>query len=159
MSTEREVALGRQASQEVEQATGPVQAPQLTPPAAALGPRRAQRSPRRDVSYRFAVADMPEPNAFALPGGYIYVSRGLLAIANSEAELANVIGHEIGHVAARHAAQREVRATGIGVLATLGTIAAAVAGSGEAVQAVGQLGQLAGAGLLASYGRDQEREA
>jgi predicted Zn-dependent protease len=111
------------------------------------------------VVYRFAVVDMMEPNAFALPGGYIYVSRGLLAIANSEAELANVIGHEIGHVAARHSAQRETRALGVGVLAALGTAAAGAIGGEGAAQGAAQIGQVAGAGLIASYGRDQERQA
>jgi predicted Zn-dependent protease len=102
---------------------------------------------------------MEEPNAFALPGGWIYLSRGLLAIANSEAELANVIGHEIGHVAARHAAQRETRAAGVGLLAVLGGLAAGAAGGEAAGRSVAQLGQLAGAGVIAFYGRDQERQA
>ena len=159
MSTERENALGRQAAQEVEQSIGLVRDPELTAYIDALGQRLAQHSPRRDVTYRFHVADMPEPNAFALPGGYIYVSRGLLVIANSEAELANVIGHEIGHVAARHASQRETRSVGVGLLSALGTIVAGVAAGGQAAQAVSQLGQIAGAGLIASYGRDQERQA
>jgi predicted Zn-dependent protease len=159
MSVERENALGRQAAQEVEQSIGLVQNPKLTTYVDALGQRLAAHSPRRDVSYRFYVADMPEPNAFALPGGYIYVSRGLLVIANSEAELANVIGHEIGHVAARHASQRETRSVGVGLLSALGTIVAGVAAGGPAAQAVSQLGQIAGAGLIASYGRDQERQA
>jgi len=159
MSVERENALGRQAAQEVEQSIGLVRAPELTTYVDALGQRLAQHSPRRDVTYRFHVADMPEPNAFALPGGYIYVSRGLLVIANSEAELSNVIGHEIGHVAARHASQRETRSVGVGVLSALGTLVAGVAAGGQAAQAVSQLGQIAGAGLIASYGRDQERQA
>jgi predicted Zn-dependent protease len=159
MSSEREAALGRQAAQQVEQSIGLVRDPRLTAYVDALGQRLAQHSPRRDVPYRFYVADMPEPNAFALPGGYIYVSRGLLAIANSEAELANVIGHEIGHVAARHASQRETRSVGVGVLSALGAIVAGVAAGGQAAQAVAQLGQMAGAGLIASYGRDQERQA
>jgi predicted Zn-dependent protease len=159
MSVERENTLGRQAAQEVEQSIGLVRDPEVTAYIEALGQRLAQRSPRRDVSYRFHVADMPEPNAFALPGGYIYVSRGLLAIANSEAELANVIGHEIGHVAARHASQRETRSVGVGLLSALGSIVAGVAAGGQAAQAVSQLGQIAGAGLIASYGRDQERQA
>jgi predicted Zn-dependent protease len=159
MSVERENALGKQAAQEVEQSIGLVRTPALTAYIDALGQRLAQHSPRPEISYRFFVADMPEPNAFALPGGYIYVSRGLLAIANSEAELANVIGHEIGHVAARHASQRETRSVGVGLLSALGTIAAGVAAGGQAAQAVSQLGQIAGAGLIASYGRDQERQA
>jgi len=159
MSAERENALGRQAAKEVEQSIGLVRDPALAAYIDALGQRLAQHSPRRDVSYRFHVADMPEPNAFALPGGYIYVSRGLLVIANSEAELANVIGHEIGHVAARHASQRETRSVGVGLLSALGTLVAGVAAGGQAAQAVSQLGQMAGAGLIASYGRDQERQA
>jgi predicted Zn-dependent protease len=159
MSAERESALGRQAAQEVEQSIGLVRDPALEAYVDALGQRLAQRSPRRDVPYRFAIADMPEPNAFALPGGYVYVSRGLLAIVGSEAELAGVMGHEIGHVAARHASQRETRAVGVGVLTALGTLVAGAAGGAPAAQAVSQLGQVAGAGLIASYGRDQEREA
>jgi predicted Zn-dependent protease len=159
MSAERENALGRQAAQQVESSIGLVRDPELTAYVDALGQRLALHSPRRDVTYRFHVADMPEPNAFALPGGYIYVSRGLLAIANSEAELAGVIGHEIGHVAARHASQRETRSVGVGVLSTLGAVVAGVAAGGQAAQAVAQLGQAAGAGLIASYGRDQERQA
>jgi len=159
MSAERENALGRQAAKEVEQSIGLVRDPALTAYIDALGQRLALHSPRRDVSHHFYVADMPEPNAFALPGGYIYVSRGLLAISNSEAELANVIGHEIGHVAGRHASQRETRSVGVGLLSALGTIVAGVAAGGQAAQAVSQLGQIAGAGLIASYGRDQERQA
>jgi predicted Zn-dependent protease len=159
MSAEQENAAGRQASAEVERDIGLVRDPGLTQYVEALGQRLAARSPRKDVQFHFHVADMPEPNAFALPGGYVYVSRGLLGLANSEAELANVIGHEIGHVAARHAAQRQTRATGVGLAATLGAILAGIAGGGEAAQAVAQLGQAAGAGLIASYSRDQERQA
>jgi predicted Zn-dependent protease len=159
MSADREKAVSEQASQQVAAQMGLVRDETLTAYVQSIGKRLAALSPRQDVAYEFHVVDLPEANAFALPGGHIYVSRGLLALANSEDELANVIGHEIGHVAARHAAQRETRATGVGVLTTLGTIAAAVAGSGEAAQAIGQLGQLAGAGVMASYGREQEREA
>jgi predicted Zn-dependent protease len=158
MSPEREASLGRQGAAEVERTIGIVDAKPLADYVSALGARLAAHSPR-PLEHHFLVADMPEANAFALPGGWIYVSRGLLAIANSEAELANVIGHEIGHVAARHAAQRETRALGVGVLTALGALAAGVAGGAQAAQAVGSLGQVAGAGLIASYGRDQERQA
>ncbi len=159
MSPAQEEALGARTAQQVEEQMGLVDDPELVAYVDAIGQRMARRSPRQDVTYKFNVADMPEPNAFALPGGWIYVSRGLLVIANSEAELANVIGHEIGHVAARHADQRQTRATGVGILTALGAVVAGALGGGEAAQTVGQLGQVAGAGYIASYGRDQERQS
>jgi predicted Zn-dependent protease len=128
MSPEREAAIGRQAAKEVEQQIGLVRDPALVQYVEKLGRRIAEKSPRQDVTYRFHVADMEVPNAFALPGGYIYVSRGLLLLTNDEAELAGVIGHEIGHVAAHHAAKQESRSTRVGVLSALGTLAGAVLG-------------------------------
>jgi predicted Zn-dependent protease len=159
MSAAEEASAGRQAAEEVEQQIGLVEDPELVALVERIGERLARHSPRADVPYRFAIADMAEPNAFALPGGWVYVSRGLLAIANSEDELANVVGHEIGHVAARHAAQRQTRAAGAGLLAALGTVVAGVVGGAGAAQAVSSLGQVAGAGYIASYSRDQERQA
>lgn len=159
LTTEREVAVGKDASKQVEQELGLVRDPERVAYVQALGARLAALSPRKDLSYDFNVVDMAEANAFALPGGHIYVSRGLLAISNSEDELANVIGHEIGHVAARHHARQQARAQQVGVASVLGTLAAAVLGGAEAAQVVGQLGQTAGAGFLAAHSRDQEREA
>jgi predicted Zn-dependent protease len=159
MSPEREAALGREAAQQVAEEMGLVEDPALVAWVDAIGQRVAAHSPRKDVRFQFQVAGMAETNAFALPGGYVYVSRGLLALARDEDELANVLAHEVGHVAARHAAQRETRALGVGLLGALGTLAAGALGGAQAAQAVGQLGQLAGAGLIASYGRDQERQA
>ncbi|MBM4197631.1 MAG: hypothetical protein FJ197_11160 [Gammaproteobacteria bacterium] len=159
MSPEQEARLGAQAAEQVEKEIGLLTDPALSGYVQTLGQRLALHSKRPEVRFSFAVADMPEPNAFALPGGYIYVSRGLLALANSEAELVNVIGHEIGHVDARHAAQRQTRATGIGLATVLGTILAGVAGGSDAARAASEIGQVAGAGLIASYGRDQERQS
>jgi predicted Zn-dependent protease len=158
-SSSREVELGAELAKEVEETLGLVRQPALEEYVAALGARLAQQSPRQDVAYHFAVVDMQEPNAFALPGGWIYVSRGLLAIANSEDELAAVIGHEIGHVAARHAVQRETRALPIGILSALGALAGGIIGGERLARAIGALPQVAGGLLLASYSRDQEREA
>jgi len=159
MTTQQEVAIGRQAAGQVERQMGLVRDPALEAYVSALGARLAALSPRQDVSYDFHVVDMAEANAFALPGGHIYVSRGLLALTNSEDELANVIGHEIGHVAARHHAQQQARAQEVGVLSALGTLAAGVLGGSQAAQAAGELGQVAGASYLAAYSRDQERQA
>jgi predicted Zn-dependent protease len=159
MTTQQEVATGREAARQVETQMGLVKDPELESYVRAIGNRLAALSPRQEVSYDFHVVDMPEPNAFALPGGHIYVSRGLLALTNSEDELANVIGHEIGHVAAKHHARQQARAQSVGLLSVLGTLAAAALGGAEAAQTAGQLGQLAGTGFLASYSRDQERES
>ena len=159
MSTEQEKNLGAQAAEQVREQIGLVDDPALVSYIQSIGNRMAAKSPRQDVTYEFHVANMEEPNAFALPGGYIYLSRGLLALSNSEAEIANVIGHEIGHVAARHAAQRQTRSTGLGLLTVLGTVLAGSKGGAAAAQQAQQLGQVLGAGLIASYGRDQERQS
>ena len=85
----------------------------------AVGQRVAAHSPRQDVPYTFQIVEMDEPNAFALPGGYIYLTRGILPFLDDEAQLAGVLGHEIGHVTARHAAQQYTKATTAGIGVTL----------------------------------------
>ncbi|MGB0719843.1 MAG: M48 family metalloprotease [Bdellovibrionales bacterium] len=117
-----------------------------------VGARVTAKTERPDVKYQFFVLDSPIVNAFALPGGYIYISRGLLALANSEAQMAAVLSHEAGHVTGRHTAERYSRS----VVTSLGTgILGAVIGSAGASQALGL-----GANLyLSSYSRGQESEA
>jgi predicted Zn-dependent protease len=159
MSPQQEVKIGQQAAAEVAQQMGFVDDAKLQAYVAQLGGRLAQHSPRQDVKYEFHAVDMEETNAFALPGGYVYVSRGLLALANSEDELAGVVGHEIGHVAARHSAQRQTRGQIAGIGAVLATLGAAVLGGGELAQGVGQAVQTGAQGWLASHSRDQERQA
>jgi predicted Zn-dependent protease len=157
MSTEREAEIGAEVSKVVAEQIGLVEDPKLGRYVDEVGQRLAKRSPRQDTAYHFAVADMEVPNAFALPGGWIYVSRGLLVLTNSEAELANVLGHEIGHVAARHASSREAHSIGAGLLSMLGSVVStATLGAGSGI---GQLFQIAGAGVIASYSRGQERQA
>ena len=108
--------------------------------------------------YRITVLDSPIVNAFALPGGYTYVTRGLLALANSEAELAGVIGHEIAHVTARHGARRHTAAVGTAVVAgVLGTIVNMT--TGVSGQMAGEVLNAGGGLLLAGYSRDNEYEA
>ncbi|MCI5060482.1 MAG: M48 family metalloprotease [Alphaproteobacteria bacterium] len=117
-----------------------------------IGQKVAKNTERKDVTYRFYVIDSPMVNAFALPGGYIYVSRGLLSLANSEAELAAVLGHEIGHVTARHAAERMSQGAVVGIGAT---VLGAVAGS----SAVSQAANLGSNLYLKSYSRGQEHQS
>jgi predicted Zn-dependent protease len=125
---------------------------------ASVGARVATHSPRQDVRYRFHVADFEVPNAFALPGGPIFVTRGLLALVRSEDELAGVLAHEIAHVAARHTVRQVTAATPLGVV--FGLPAAIV---GSVSRPLGDLVALPGAlvaGLaLSAYERDQEYEA
>ena len=127
---------GEDAAKEVEAELGLVEDPALVAYVNQIGQRLALYAPRRDFEYRFRIVDQEAPNAFALPGGQIYVSRGLLALANSEGELANVIGHEIVHAALRHASAQQAVANSIpGIF------------------------RLTAAASIASYGRNQEREA
>ncbi len=158
VSEARELEAGREAAEQLADAMGSVDEPALLAYVEQLGQRIAAHSPRDDIDYSFRIIDQPEPNAFALPGGYIFVSRGLLPIANSEDELANVLAHEVVHVAARHHAQLQTRAAGAGLLALPGVLAGAVIG-GPIGDAVSAPFTIAGMGLLASYGRDQERQA
>ncbi len=102
--------------------------------------------------FKFTLLDSPVVNAFALPGGYVYVTRGLMTLANSEAELAGVIGHEIGHVTARHSAKRYNTAVGVGFLAT-------VLGIATKSRTAADLGNFFGQGIVASFSRDQEYQA
>jgi len=155
MDEQDEQELGDRAAVQVEQEIGIVDDPELSAYVEQIGRELARYSPRQDVEYSFKIVDMSEPNAFALPGGYVYVSRGLLALANSEAEVANVIGHEIGHVAARHAAQRDTASKALTLLSLLGMIGAAAGGDGTAVAASSAFGPVA----IAAYSRGQERQA
>ncbi len=117
-----------------------------------IGQKVAANTERTDVQYKFHVIDSPIVNAFALPGGYIYVSRGLIALANNEAELAGVIAHEIGHVTGRHAAARMSQ----GVLVGLG---AAILSAATGSQAVGQVANVGSDLYIKSYSRGQEDES
>ena len=103
-------------------------------------------------AYTFTTLNSPVMNAFAVPGGYVYVTRQLLGLMDDEAELASVLGHEVGHIAADHSKGRQNR----GILSQLGAVAVGVlTGSGELAQVAGQIGQ----GLFLSYSREQEFEA
>lgn len=153
ISSEDEARAGAEAHPKIIEAYGGVYSdPEVSAYVAKVTSRIAKASDRPDIAYRVTVLNSPVVNAFALPGGYVYVTRGLLALVDDEAELAGVLGHEIGHVIARHSAQRQTAALGASVL---GAVLGAVAGS----DAVNQVAGLGGQGLLASYSRDQEFEA
>jgi predicted Zn-dependent protease len=154
MSEEQELELGRKSHQQVLQQYGVYDDQELQNYVNSVGNKLAAQSHRRDLVYRFTVVDSKEVNAFALPGGYIYITRGLLAYLNSEAELAAVLGHEIGHVTARHAVRQYTAAQLANIGATLGAVFIPGMNAGG-----NQLVQLFGTALLRGYGRDHELEA
>lgn len=117
-----------------------------------IGQKVAANTERSDVQYKFYVIDSPIVNAFAVPGGYIYVSRGLLALANNEAELAGVLAHEIGHITGRHAASRMSQGALVG-------IGAAILSAATGSDAVGQVANVGSDLYIKSYSRGQETQA
>lgn len=162
MDEAAEVAEGKKAHQEVIAEMGVVADPKLQAYVDGIGQKLAKLSHRPQLAWTFTVLDSPEINAFALPGGYVYVTRGIMAYLDSEADLAGVVGHEIGHVTARHGAQRATRQqnAGIGVFAAsvLGAVleAGGLRGAGDLAS---QVSQSVAAGRIASYSRDQELQA
>jgi predicted Zn-dependent protease len=136
MSEYDDARVGRESAQDVKAEIGVLEDAALAAYVDGIGRKLLRGIPRRGFDYQFYVVDMVEPNAFALPGGYIFVSRGLLALANNEDELACVIGHEITHAARRHAAAQQALEESLPSLVLPGAAA-----------------------KFASYGREMEREA
>ncbi len=163
----QEIALGQQADREIVAQYGIYDDPELAAYVQEVGTRVLEQShlrrPEADPEFRntpftFRVLDSPVVNAFALPGGFVYVTRGLLAHLQNEAQLAVVLGHEIGHVAARHTSQRMLE-TNVG---QLGLMAGAVVGEkvlGVPGQDILQIGGTLVQLLFLKYSRDHEREA
>ncbi len=152
MSESEEISLGHNYHQQLIKEM-PVYADQnLAAYVEEVGQRVARASHRPNLNYRFTVIDSTQVNAFALPGGYIYITRGLLAYLNSEAELAAVLGHEVGHVTARHAVRQHSASTAAGV-------AGAVLEATTGVQGSQDLFNVFGKAILSGYGREHELES
>ena len=149
----QEIQMGQEAAKQVSEEIGLYDDAKLQSYVAELGKRLGAVSDRPNVPFQFHVVDDAAVNAFALPGGPVFVTRGILGALTSEAELATVMGHEIGHVAARHSvnqlSKQEIAQVGLGIGSILSP-------------AVAQLGQLAGAGmqlLFLKYSREDENQA
>jgi predicted Zn-dependent protease len=162
MDEQSEMAEGAKAHPQILAEFGEYKDPKLQAYVNEVGQRLAKVSHRPELDWHFTVLDSPDVNAFALPGGYVYVTRGIMAYMDSEADLAGVIGHEIGHVTARHGSQRATRqqTAGIGVMAAtiLGAILESQGVSGAA-GAASQASQGLAAGYVAKYSRGQESQA
>lgn len=155
MSEQEEIEIGRTTHPNILKQYRRLEDPALQAYVQEIGERLAQKSHRSHLIYRFTVLDSTEVNAFALPGGYIYITRGLLAYLNSEAELAAVLGHELGHVTARHSVRQisASKATGIGL--ALGSILIPELRN----QAAQDLFNVLGNAWISGYGREHELES
>ena len=154
MSEANEVALGKEADAQVRKEMGVYDDAAWQAYVSRIGLALAKKSHRPALPWTFAVVDAPAVNAFALPGGFIYVTRGILPFLRDEAELANVLGHEIAHVTARHGAQAYSKQQAAGLFVGLGRIFAPDRYQGVLGAAEGGLGL-----LFLKHGRDAEREA
>ena len=151
LSEEQEIQMGREYNAQILRQYQIYEDEKIQNYVQSIGESLAKKSHRPNLIYRFTVLDSPEINAFALPGGYIYINRGLMAYMSSEEELAAVLGHEIGHVTARHSVRQYSQAQLMGVLS-----AAIEINSGRTA---GDLANLASGALLSGYGREMELEA
>lgn len=156
LSQQREIALGEEASpQFLAEYGGPIPSPAIREYVSNIGLRLASVSERPNLPWEFHVVDSEVINAFALPGGKVFMSRGLLAKMNNEAQLAGVLGHEVGHVTAQHIGQQMSQAIAVQAVAVGLGIAGAV--SDEDWLKVLGVGANVGGGLyLLSFGRNQE---
>ncbi|HEY2804452.1 MAG TPA: M48 family metalloprotease [Gemmatimonadales bacterium] len=153
VSESQEVALGQQYDQQVIQQVGLYPDSGMQRYIQQFGERLAANSERPNLQWTFRVVDDPAVNAFAVPGGHVYVTRGILANLNSEAELASVVGHEIGHVAARHTAhemsRQQLAGMGLGIAAVASPAVAQFAGAAQQAMQV----------MFLKFSRDDESQA
>lgn len=156
VSVEQEIEIGRQTNAQVRKQVPEVRDGQVTAYVRSVGQRLVRHASGPKYPYSFSVADYRELNAFALPGGPVWVHRGLLHAATNESQVAGVLAHEIAHIAQRHAADQLTKATMANLgLGLLGAVLGNSGGAGAAQMAAGFLAN----GMFLKFSRDDEREA
>jgi len=153
VSESQEIALGAQSHVSAQSEFGFLEQPAVQTYVQSVGKKLAAVSHRPNLQWHYTAVDSPVINAFAIPGGYVYFTRGILAYINNEAEFAGVMGHEIGHVTARHSVSQMTRSQ----VAQIGLGAASILSP-----TVGQFGEAAGGALgvwFLKFSRDDERQA
>jgi len=159
LSREQEIEIGQDAAPEfLEQGGGPIPDDSINRYVSEIGQRLAALSERPDLPWEFHTLDSKVINAFALPGGKVFISRGLMAEMTNEAQLAGVLGHEVGHVTAKHINDRMAAQMGVN-LAVIAAGAAASFSEEDWMRALGVGAQAGGALFLLSYSRGQEHES
>ena len=155
VSTQQEVEMGTQYAQQINAQLPIVQDPEINRYVNVLGNQIAQRADQRGLQYRFFVVNAREVNAFAVPGGYIYVNRGLIERTNTLSQFAGVLGHEIGHVVRRHSVQQMQKAQGANFGLVLACVLTSICNSDVGQTAI----NVGGTALFAKFSRDDENEA
>jgi len=151
ITEEQEIQMGREYNSQILKMNPVYEDQELQEYVQSIGESLALKSHRPNLIYRFTVLDSPDINAFALPGGYIYINRGLMSYFSSEEELAAVLGHEIGHVTARHSVRQYSQSQLMGILSAAIEV--------NAGRTAGNIANLASGALLSGYGREMELEA
>lgn len=152
MSQEQEIELGKKYHGEIMKQYQVYDNPELQAYVERIGEKLARTSHMPDLIFHFTLLDSPQVNAFALPGGYVYITRGIMAYMTEESHLAGVIGHEIGHVTARHGARRHAQGT-------LAQVFGAAVAIGTGSRDLAQLSNTLGGALISGYGRKHELES
>jgi len=150
ISEEKELSIGERSDPVIVQEYGLYDDPALQEYVNEVGQKLVKVCSRKNIAYHFKLLDTDDANAFALPGGYIYVTRGILAIMNNEAELAGVLGHEIGHVVGRDSANMISQQTWFQVVAIAGMAA------GPSTRELAMAGNMLFSAVMLGYGREKE---
>lgn len=155
ISQQQEVQMGQQYVQQINAQLPIIQDPELNRYINVLGDSIARLTSRKDLDWQFFIVDAQEVNAFAVPGGFVYVNRGLIQRADQMDELAGVLGHEIGHVVRRHTVKQMEKAQGANIGITLACVLTSICSS----QAAGAAINIAGGAVFARFSRQDEAEA
>ena len=155
ISQQQEVQMGQEYAQQINAQLPIVQDPELNRYINVLGDSIARLTSRRDLDWHFFIVDSKEVNAFAVPGGYVYVNRGLIERADNMSEVAGVLGHEIGHVVRRHTVKQMEKEQGANIGVTLACVLTSVCNS----QVAGAAINIAGGAVFARFSRQDEAEA
>ena len=155
ISQQQEVQMGQESAQQINAQLPIIQDPELNRYINVLGDSIARLTRRRDLDWHFFIVDAQEVNAFAVPGGFVYVNRGLVERADQMDELAGVLGHEIGHVLRRHTIKQMEKAQGANIGVTLACILTSICNS----QIAGAAINIAGGAVFARFSRQDEAEA
>lgn len=157
VSVRDEIQIGQQAQREIRQQTPQVRDASVREYVSSLGRQLSAHASGADYPYSFSTADYRELNAFALPGGPVWINRGILETAANEAQVAGVLAHEVAHVALRHSAQQITKGTVANGL--LGLLGAVLGNDGAGAAAARVAAGVTAQSFMLKFSRDDEREA